>query len=130
MQEEIELSLKKLEDAFSRLKESVEIASSELEKDGSIQRFEFTFELLWKTLKIFLEEEKGVICHAPKDCLKEAFRVEWIEGEDIFLDMLKDRNRTSHIYNKSMAEEIFSRIKGEYAGAIEKVVKKLKESQK
>jgi len=130
MKRETEYALKKLENGFSRLKEGVENTSDDLDRDGVIQRFEFTFELLWKTLKVFLGEEKGVICHTPKDCLKEAFRMEWIEGEEIFLGMLKDRNETSHIYDKSTAEKIFGRIKGEYVGAIEKVVEKLQESRK
>ena len=104
MKEEVELSLKKLKDAYSRLRESVEIASGELERDGVIQRFEFTFELLWKTLRLFLEEE-GIICSTPKECMKEAFRINWLNDEDIFLNMLKDRNKTSHIYDKSMASE-------------------------
>ncbi|MBA3066228.1 nucleotidyltransferase substrate binding protein [bacterium] len=52
------------------------------------------------------------------------------EEIELSLKKFEDRNETSHIYNKSMAEEILSRIKGEYAGALEKVVKKLKESQK
>ncbi|MCD6311454.1 MAG: nucleotidyltransferase substrate binding protein [Elusimicrobia bacterium] len=128
MKEEIKFSLKKLKDAFSRLEESAEIASSELEKDGVIQRFEFTFELLWKALKIFLEKE-GIICKTPRECLKQAFKINWINDEKTFLNMLEDRNETSHIYDKATAEKIFGRIKGKYVGAIEKVVEKLEESQ-
>jgi len=129
MKRETEYALKKLEDGFSRLKEGAENTSDDLDRDGVIQRFEFTFELLWKTLKVFLEEEKGLICHTPKDCLKEAFRMEWIEGEEIFLGMLKDRNKSSHVYEETEAKKIFGRIKGKYIGAMEKVVEKLKESQ-
>jgi len=129
MKEESEYILKKMNDAFASLKGGAEIASDELTRDGVIQRFEFTFELLWKTLKVFLKEKKGIICKAPKDCLKEAFRLDWIDDEKVFLEMLEDRNEASHIYNKFMAEEIYSRIKGKYVAAIEGVMRKLKEAQ-
>ncbi|MFH0948804.1 MAG: nucleotidyltransferase substrate binding protein [Elusimicrobiota bacterium] len=126
MKKEINYSIEKLEKAFTKLKEGCKSASGELEKDGVIQRFEFTFELLWKALKIFLEEQ-GIEVKTPRESLKEAFRIELIKNEEIFLDMLKDRNRTSHIYDRETAEEIFGRISSQYVPAIEKVLEKLKE---
>lgn len=50
-------SLHKLKHAFFRLKESTENAVDELDRDGVIQRFELTFELFWKAIKILLEHE-------------------------------------------------------------------------
>ncbi|MEW6007217.1 MAG: nucleotidyltransferase substrate binding protein [bacterium] len=125
MKENLEFAIKILEDAFLRLKEGIEKAKDELEKDGVIQRFEFTFELLWKTLKIFLEY-KGIDVKTPRDSLKEAFRITLIEDEEVFLDMLEDRNVTSHIYDKETSEEIFERIKISYCNAIENLLEKLK----
>ena len=72
MLNELEYSLQMFSDALSRLKEGVANSRDELDKDGVIQRFEFTFELLWKTTIIFLEEQ-GIICRSPKDCLVDAF---------------------------------------------------------
>ncbi|PIU64923.1 MAG: hypothetical protein COS84_07640 [Armatimonadetes bacterium CG07_land_8_20_14_0_80_40_9] len=66
MKKEIEYALDKLGDAFSRLKEGALQAKDELDKDGVIQRFEFTFEQFWKSLRIFLEDE-GLECRTPKD---------------------------------------------------------------
>lgn len=57
MKNEFLFSMKKLQYAFSRLKEGADSAADELDKDGVIQRFEFTFELLWKTLKLFLADQ-------------------------------------------------------------------------
>ncbi|UCB57671.1 MAG: nucleotidyltransferase substrate binding protein [Candidatus Omnitrophota bacterium] len=125
MKEDISYSLKKLQDAFIKLKEGVKSAKEELEKDGVIQRFEFTFELLWKTLKIFLREN-GITVKTPKESLKEAFRIGWIKEEDVFLNMLEDRNKTTHIYDKETTEKIFERIKKDYLSAIEKILKQLK----
>lgn len=117
MKEELEYSLSKLENAFIKLKEGVAKAEDELDKDGVIQRFEFTFELFWKALKIFLGS-KGIEAKTPKDSLKEAFKIGWLKEEKVFLDMLEDRNKTSHIYDKETSEEIFVRIKNNYLDAI------------
>ncbi|MDI6735201.1 MAG: HI0074 family nucleotidyltransferase substrate-binding subunit [bacterium] len=125
MKEEPKYALSKLEDAFIKLKEGVEEAEDELEKDGVIQRFEFTFELLWKALKIFLQDS-GIEAKTPKGSLKEAFKIGWLREEKVFLDMLEDRNRTSHIYDKETAKEIFERIEGSYIQAIEKIFGELK----
>jgi len=125
MKETTEYALKKLSSAVVKLKQGTEEAASELEQEGVVQRFEFTFELLWKTLKLFLEE-KGLICKSPKDCLKEAFRMEWLNEEQVFLDMLEDRNRSSHIYDKNEADKIFNRIKERYIIVIEKLIENLR----
>ena len=129
MKEVLEYAIEKLEKAFLRLKEGVLSSEDELDKDGVIQRFEFTFELLWKALKIFLEHQ-GIDTKTPRDSLKEAFRIGLIEDEEMFLDMLEDRNKTSHIYAKEVSEEIFERIKLFYLQAIEKILGKLKEGDK
>ncbi len=125
MEEELEYALIKLENAFIKLKEGANKAKDELEEDGVIQRFEFTFELFWKTLKIFLQD-KGVKAGTPRDVFKEAFRVEWLDDEEAFLNMLEDRNKTSHIYDKQTSREIFARIKNEYVSAVETVLGRLK----
>lgn len=125
MQAVLNYAVSKLENAYLRLSEGARDAEDELDKDGVIQRFEFTFELLWKALKIFLEHQ-GIDAKTPRDSLKEAFRIELFENEEIFLDMLEDRNKTSHIYDKQTSEEIFNRIISQYLKAIEELLKKLK----
>lgn len=125
MSEEFEYSFKKLQEAFGRLIEGVQNSKDELDKDGVIQRFEFTYELLWKTLKIYFENE-GIICETPKSCFKEAFRVNIIENEAVILKMLEDRNKTSHIYSKEISDKIFKRVKTDYIDNIQKIIDKLK----
>jgi len=78
--------------------------------DATIQRFEFTFELFWKTMKTFLNQ-KGVEVNYPKDVLKEAYASHFLEDEAIWLGIIKDRNLTSHTYDEALADEIFNRIK-------------------
>ena len=104
--------------AFDRLKEAVERAEDDLDRDGVIQRFEFTSEQLWKALKAILQYH-GVECFSPRDCIKKAFRYGLIDDDEILLDMLEDRNLSSHTYDEATAREIFERIKKFYIKALE-----------
>ena len=63
--------------------------------DATIQRFEFTFELSWKFLKDFFFE-RGLELNYPKEIIKEAFSVNLIDDENLWIKMLRDRNMTSH----------------------------------
>ncbi|MCK5491875.1 MAG: HI0074 family nucleotidyltransferase substrate-binding subunit [Candidatus Omnitrophica bacterium] len=125
MKKELRCAFTKLEKAVGSLKEGTDKAKDELGVDGVIQRFEFNFELLWKTLKIFLYE-KGIDARTPRDVFKEAFKLEWLKNEDTFLNMLEDRNKTSHIYDKQVSREIFTRIKNEYVLALKGVLETLR----
>ncbi|HEC97310.1 MAG TPA: DUF86 domain-containing protein [Nitrospirae bacterium] len=122
MIEEVKYSLEKLKKAFKRLDEAVKEASDELDRDGVIQRFEFTFETFWKTIEILLGYE-GFRCAGPRSCLKEAARRGFLQDAEVALDMLEDRNRSSHIYDEIMAEEIFNRIKENYVEVISRNIK-------
>ena len=61
---------------------------------------------MWKTLKRALEYE-GFSPKTPRESLKEAFCVGWLHEEDVWLDMLDQRNTTSHVY---LAEENYNDI--------------------
>lgn len=124
MKEELEYSLNKFKNAFIKLEKGISEASTELGRDGVIQRFEFTFELLWKTLRLFLREQ-GIEAKTPKDCLKESFRIGWLKDEGIFAGMLEDRNNTSRVYSEAKAAGIFERIKDGHAGAIKRILTEL-----
>lgn len=126
MKKEIEYSFKKLNEAINRLEEGCLSAKDDLEKDGVIKRFEFTFELFWKSLKIFLEDQ-GILCKSPKGCLIEAFRFGLLSNESVFLNMLEDRNLTSHVYDQLTSDKIFERIKAEYLKAFLEFQKRMNE---
>lgn len=125
MKKEVEYSVKKLEAAIQKLNDGIISTKDELDKDGVIQRFEFTFELLWKTIKVFFDD-KGILCKSPKDCLQQAFKYGLITDEELFLKMLNDRNKTSHLYVQSASEEIFVNIKSDYSDAITHVLAEIK----
>jgi len=113
--------------AFNRLKEAVQEAESDLEIDGVIQRFEFTFELGWKALMIYLQEQ-GIIARSPKSVLKEAYQLELISEEKDWLKMLEDRNRSVHIYDKETSREIYQRVKEKYVLKLEQILVKISEN--
>jgi nucleotidyltransferase substrate binding protein (TIGR01987 family) len=100
-----------LERALSRLEDALkEDQHNSLMVDGTIQRFEFTIEIYWKTLKRLLLSE-GIDAKTPRETLKEAFQAGWLEDEKSWLQMLKDRNETSHVYDEAMALRILANIK-------------------
>ncbi len=107
-------SLTKLEAALKRLGEALlEDSSNALIVDGTIRRFEFVFELTWKTLKRALEVE-GLICQTPRETLKTAYQTGWINTEELWLQMLDDRNLTSHTYEEPTATQIYENIQTYY----------------
>ncbi|WP_045221130.1 nucleotidyltransferase substrate binding protein [Desulfonatronum thioautotrophicum] len=72
----------------------------DLGKEGLVQRFEYTFELAWKTIKDFLNA-KGVDVRFPRDVIKRAFSDGIIDDGEAWLDMLDQRNRLAHTYNEA-----------------------------
>jgi len=110
---EVLLKINNFERALKRLEEAVKKAKDDLDKDGVIQRFEFTIELLWKSFKAILNY-LGIECYSPRSCIKEAFKAGIIGDDEIILDMLNDRNISSHVYSETTSEEIFRRIKEVY----------------
>jgi len=106
----IRQSLHNLEKALTRLKEALaEPIDNEIVIDGTIQRFKFCIELFWKTLKRLLSFE-GIETKTPRETLKQAYQIGWSNDETAWLEMLKDRNLTSHIYNEVMAGDIYNHM--------------------
>lgn len=96
--------------SLDRLDEALQVPEEQpLAIDGTIQRFEFTFELCWKTLRRFLAGQ-GVEANSPKAVLQQAYRLGWLADEEAWLTLLKDRNLSSHTYRESLALEIYQRV--------------------
>ncbi len=77
-------------------------------RDASIQRFEYTVDTCWKALKVILLEKYGIEVSSPKETMRAAFKENIINNDPLWLQMIDDRNATSHIYNENLAEKIFS----------------------
>ena len=100
--------------ALYQLEEGVSIHNpSELEKQGVIQRFEFTFELSWKVIKDYLES-KGLDIQFPRDVIKNAYQTNIIQYGQEWITMLEKRNLLSHTYDERVAEEAYSNICAKY----------------
>jgi nucleotidyltransferase substrate binding protein (TIGR01987 family) len=104
------------------LKRQIKFAKlSVLEKEGMIQRFEYTFELSWKTLKDYLES-RGVQVQFPRDIIKEAFSAGIIHDGDIWMDMLDNRNLMSHTYQEEIFREVIDNVHLKYFPAITRLI--------
>ncbi len=122
--------------ALSQFVEAVNLALSKelsnLEKQGLIQAFEFTHELAWNVMKDFLEARGNKAIYGSRDATREAFQTELITKGDIWMDMIKSRNKTSHTYNEETANEIFTKIIEEYYRvfvSFQKVMQELEEKE-
>lgn len=93
--------------AFEQFHEALQIAKSDLEKAGTIQYFEFTYELVWKTLKRILNG-RGKDLNSPKPIFREAALEKLIDNPELWFDFIKDRNETVNTYNKLIANNIFN----------------------
>ena len=111
--------------AFDQLAEGLSLKQpSALEKEGIIQRYEYTFELAWKTMKDFLSEN-GVTSSFPKEVIKKAFHYGLIEDGHVWIKMLDDRNKMSHLYDENTFREVFADVQTQYYPVILKLVQRL-----
>lgn len=111
-------------EATERLNEVLKQEQNEFMRDSAIQRFEFTFDLSWKVVKTFLEEIHGVECVSPKSCIREAYKQDLIPYDPRWLEMVDDRNKTSHLYNKKAADQVYARLQ-DYLLLFQKLLEKL-----
>ena len=116
-----------LQNAVKRLREAVAHPENDLVRDAVIQRFEFTFELIWKSLKLYLDRQ-GLDSGGPRSTLKKAF----IEGlisspgdADAWLRALEDRNLTSHAYAEALATRIYQHVVQEHVALLGQMADKI-----
>lgn len=111
---------KDLKRATERLEEALNVEETEISIDGTLHRFEFTFELAWKTLKDYMEYN-GIIetTGSPREVLKTAFASGLIEDGETWIDMMLARNSLSHLYDEETSRKIYNDIKEKYIKLIE-----------
>lgn len=111
--------------AFVLLSQAMEhgpSALSLLEKEGVIQRFEYSFELAWKTIKDYLEDSGLVITPVtPRQVIKEAFAAKILPDGQVWIDMLDHRNLLSHTYDFSVFEDAVEAIAERYLPALDAI---------
>lgn len=119
------MNLKKAYDKLSEVSNQYD-GSNEIIRDSLIQRFEFTYELCHKTLYEFMKYE-GISSDTtfPRAIFKKAYANNLISDEGVWLQLLEDRNSTSHIYNEKLADEVALRIQKDYVTAIGELIDRL-----
>ena len=100
---------------------------SELEKEGLIQRFEYTYELAWKTLQDLLEYKGYIDIKGPNPVLEQALKDGYITDEQTWRKMKKSRELTSHTYDSDTAEDIVRGIVDKYQKTLFDLAQKLDE---
>ena len=105
--------------ALGRLAEVVNVMKirqlNDFEADGLIQRFEFTFELAWKLMKSYADyqgTDKEIM--GSRDAIRWAFENKLIEDSDVWMEMIKRRNDTSHTYDEDTAADVVRSVKESY----------------
>ncbi len=123
--------LENFERAILLLKEALETRPgglSDLEKEGVVQRFEYTFELAWKTLKDYLVYSGFVFDQiTPRRVVKQAFAARIIKDGQLWIEMLEQRNLMSHVYDRETFDAVFRNIAQRYVGALEQAYVWLRE---
>ena len=117
-----------LKKSYVKLKEVSDIydGNNDIIRDSLIKRFEFTYELTHKTLKEFMKYLGVTLENSfPRTIFKKAYVNNLISDDKVWINLLEDRNSTSHIYNENMAEEIADRITHEYVNAISELIDNL-----
>ncbi len=88
---------------------------NELEREGAIRRFEYTFQLAWLTLKDRMEYGGIVFTEVtPRNVIQQAFAARLIDDAEVWIDMLVDRNLMSHTYDFARFQSVLENVRRHY----------------
>jgi nucleotidyltransferase substrate binding protein (TIGR01987 family) len=105
------LQLDELKKALERLKEALALDKTDIVRDSTIQRFEFTVELSWKALQRFLSISGISEVLTPKNVFREGARLGLVDDPEAWIRFVDARNLSSHTYKESLAEEVYARAR-------------------
>lgn len=112
--------------AFDKLEKYCSVENmNEMEEQGLIKAFEYTYELAWKTLQDLLHEKGFEQIVGPKPVIDQSFQNGYIQNGQAWVRMHKSRNLTSHTYDSLTAEEIATEIRQEYIFLLTELKEKL-----
>lgn len=119
------------QNAFKQLESSVQLSKqrslSELEKQGLIKAFEFTYELAWNVMKDYFEYQGTTSIMGARDAVRESFQKGLVADGEAWMQMIQSRNQTSHTYNQKVADEIVEKVVERYCALFLELEKKLVE---
>lgn len=108
----LEQKIEQYKKAIINLEEVLSKDFDEIIRDSAIQRFEICYEIAWKAIKqtlLFTGTETG---NSPRDIFKNAFKLFLIEDENIWLDILTQRNLSTHTYSEELANSLYQKLPG------------------
>lgn len=114
--------------ALLKLKEALQEEPTEIVIDGILHRYEFTFELAWKTIKDYLEY-MGIVnkVESPRENIQLAYQQGIINDGELWIEMMLSRNSLSHLYDEETSRKIYNDIKNKYIQAFENLEAKFEE---
>jgi nucleotidyltransferase substrate binding protein (TIGR01987 family) len=106
--------------ALASFREALRETATPMNRDASIQRFEYTYEAVWKAAQLYLRNRENLELASPSSVTRACFQSAVLNEEQgrMALDMARDRNLTVHTYNEDLANQIYSRLAA-YAGLME-----------
>ena len=115
-------ALEKLEESLKETSQDFDDTTMQVIIDGTLHRFEFTFELAWKTIKDYLEY-MGITnkTGSPRENIQAAFKQGIIDDGEIWIEIMLSRNELSHLYNEKTSRKIYENIKNKYIKEFEKL---------
>ncbi len=110
--------------ALTRLQEALALQEDDIIRDSIIQRFEFTYELSWKTMRLWLQS-KDIDVRNAKDTLAEALTQGILDDGSLWSKIHEMRNLSSHTYDESLAKEMVTFLKTSGFAALQTFQKKM-----
>ena len=109
----LESLIEDLTKAAKRLGEALDLDVTDISRDATIRRFEFTFELSWKAIQAYLKDQ-GLDCRSPKNCFRLGADSELIDNPTDWFAFLEARNLAVHTYKEEIAKEVYEKAREFY----------------
>ena len=115
-----------LKKSYTNLSKALALKNPDIfQRAGLIHFFSMTFELAWKTMKDFLEDQGFTDTNTPRSAIKKAFEIELIKDGKTWLDCLEKRNLMTHVYDEDIASEVETLIRNNYFSIITQFANKM-----
>lgn len=127
MDSTLSIKLSDFKKAIDSLDAVLREEKNDIIRDSAIKRFEYCFELCWKSAKIFLREKFGVDVYSPKEVFRELRKNQLLSDEEaeLLLVITDDRNEIIHTYNELFSDELYGKLKDKYFAAIKNAFDKI-----
>lgn len=125
-------ALTKLNDIISYIQQptkNTEDIVDEINRQALIQSFEYNYELAWNVMKDYIKYQGKSDIGGPRDAIREALTMQLIDDGKVWMEMIASRNKTSHTYNESVANQIFQKIIKDYQAAFVAFQSKMEEKR-